>query len=96
MFAIGDRKLGATLETRVGLDPRRLLVEHVEQLEHELFGGHRMVEDGRALVVVCANRCAVLDQAATQRAVAVLIGVQQCFTQQVTPKLNDNETHTDI
>jgi hypothetical protein len=80
MLAIGDGELGATLQAELGLHPRRLLVQNIEQLEHELLGGHGVIEYRNAIVVVRADRRAELDQTTTQVAIAVLIGEQERFS----------------
>ncbi len=79
MFSVGYGELWATLETVFGLDPRRLFVQDVEEFEHELLGGDRMVKYGYSLVVVGSDRCTVLYQATTQVAISVLIREEQRF-----------------
>jgi hypothetical protein len=73
MFSVCEAELGAAFETELGLNPRRLLVQNVEQLEHQLLGSDRMIKNRNAIVVVGADCRAVFYQATTQIAVSVLV-----------------------
>ena len=61
VLAVGDGELVFAFKTELGLNPRRFLVQDVQELVHKLLGGDWMIEDADAFVVVCSNCSAVFD-----------------------------------